>query len=209
MDAAMMNSKPFSYQRLLGAPYGRLATPAIFIDNLRQHGRTPIDPLPMGDDCGPRSKRNLFDEFSDAHGFQFDWGCVIVSYPPWYFDGELDQRFACRIVPTALWERLQARDQLTLSIPVALSRVRSRVLRVLHPRDTGSVMWELPGLCYELFTPWVDGREYSHELFGWLGSALLPDLLPQTLTYLEALVLDLALRAEVGVSEASERGHHE
>jgi hypothetical protein len=45
MDAAMMNSKPFSYERFLGARYGRLATPAIFIDNLRQHGRTPIDPL--------------------------------------------------------------------------------------------------------------------------------------------------------------------
>ena len=47
------------------------------------------------------------------------------------------------------------------------------------------------------------------QLFRWLGSALLPDLLPQTLTYLEALVLDIALRAEVGLREASGRGHHE
>jgi hypothetical protein len=200
----MMKRKPFAYGRLLGAPYERLATPAIFIENLRRHGRTPIDPLPQTDDCWPQGEHSLFDEFSDAHGYRFEWGCVIVDYPPWYFDGELDHRCACRIVPTALWERLQAKDRLTLSIPVALSQVRSRVLRVLQLKHTGSVMGE-QDLCYDLYAPWVDGQQYSQELFRWLGSVLLPDVLPPALTYLEALVLDLALRAEVGLGQASGR----
>jgi hypothetical protein len=187
-----------THANLLGKPFKPLDIPKVFLRDLARFGLVPIDPIPTDDD------HSLFDELSQARGYEFDWGYVVADFPPWHFPE--DFKCAWRIVPTTLWDRLLAKDRLAVPIPVALARVRLDVLFTIYPRFDQTIQGD-PGLAYDLCAPYVSAPEDADGLFHWLESRFLLRILPPALNYLEALALDLALRATAeGETKGMENG---